>query len=274
MKRFVWSMTTALAVAATGFADDPPKKADPPKAEKKADDDKRSPMEKFKEAKKDLDAKRKAFQSIINTMREKGEKLTLENKELKDAYDAQNKAMTEVQKLAAEAGKSDPKSKDGADALFFAAEMSRTNISNPVTKLILEHHIDDPRLAQIIGGMMYDRPSAENDKILDQVESKAKAKDTLGVTKLVRGILSLRDADASVKARGEKLLETVAAEYKETKLYNRSIAAMAEGNLFEHRFLSEGKPVPDIEGEDVDEAKFKLSDYRGKVVMLDFWGHW
>lgn len=35
-----------------------------------------------------------------------------------------------------------------------------------------------------------------------------------------------------------------------------------------------GKPAPEIEGEDIDAAKFKLSDYRGKVVLLDFWGHW
>ena len=32
--------------------------------------------------------------------------------------------------------------------------------------------------------------------------------------------------------------------------------------------------APDIEGEDMEGKKFKLSDYRGKVVMLDFWGHW
>lgn len=35
-----------------------------------------------------------------------------------------------------------------------------------------------------------------------------------------------------------------------------------------------GKPAPEIEGEDIDGKKFKLSDYRGKVVLLDFWGHW
>jgi predicted Zn finger-like uncharacterized protein len=34
------------------------------------------------------------------------------------------------------------------------------------------------------------------------------------------------------------------------------------------------KEAPDIEGEDVDGQHFKLSDYRGKVVVLDFWGHW
>jgi thiol-disulfide isomerase/thioredoxin len=34
------------------------------------------------------------------------------------------------------------------------------------------------------------------------------------------------------------------------------------------------KQVPEIEGEDLDGKTFKLSDYRGKVVLLTFWGHW
>lgn len=35
-----------------------------------------------------------------------------------------------------------------------------------------------------------------------------------------------------------------------------------------------GKPAPEIAGEDIDGKRFKLSDYRGKVVLLDFWGNW
>jgi hypothetical protein len=35
-----------------------------------------------------------------------------------------------------------------------------------------------------------------------------------------------------------------------------------------------GQLAPDIEGMDIDGVAFKLSDYRGKVVVLDFWGHW
>jgi hypothetical protein len=35
-----------------------------------------------------------------------------------------------------------------------------------------------------------------------------------------------------------------------------------------------GQPAPEITGEDLDGVVFKLSDYRGKVVVLDFWGHW
>jgi len=35
-----------------------------------------------------------------------------------------------------------------------------------------------------------------------------------------------------------------------------------------------GNLAPEIIGEDIDGKKFKLSDYRGKVVVLDFWGDW
>lgn len=38
--------------------------------------------------------------------------------------------------------------------------------------------------------------------------------------------------------------------------------------------LAIGKTAPDIEGVDLDEVPFKLSDYRGKIVVLDFWGDW
>jgi cytochrome oxidase Cu insertion factor (SCO1/SenC/PrrC family) len=36
----------------------------------------------------------------------------------------------------------------------------------------------------------------------------------------------------------------------------------------------EGELAKEITGEDVDGQPFKLSDYRGKVVVLDFWGFW
>ena len=63
-------------------------------------------------------------------------------------------------------------------------------------------------------------------------------------------------------------------KYKDLPNFDAAYGKRAEGNLFELRHLQIGKEVPEIEGEDMDGKKFKLSDYRGKVVMLDFWGHW
>jgi hypothetical protein len=52
------------------------------------------------------------------------------------------------------------------------------------------------------------------------------------------------------------------------------LGELADRELFELRHLLPGKPAPEIAGEDIDGKAFKLSDYRGKVVLLDFWGHW
>ena len=38
--------------------------------------------------------------------------------------------------------------------------------------------------------------------------------------------------------------------------------------------LAIGKVAPEIQGVDGDGMPFKLSDYRGQVVLLDFWGDW
>ena len=35
-----------------------------------------------------------------------------------------------------------------------------------------------------------------------------------------------------------------------------------------------GKPAPEIDGVDFNGNPLKLSDYRGKVVVLSFWGSW
>jgi len=44
--------------------------------------------------------------------------------------------------------------------------------------------------------------------------------------------------------------------------------------LVEAQKLAIGSPAPEIAGVDIDGVQFKLSDYRGKVVLLDFWGFW
>jgi len=38
--------------------------------------------------------------------------------------------------------------------------------------------------------------------------------------------------------------------------------------------LAIGQKAPEIFGADVDGNEMKLSDYLGKVIVLDFWGDW
>jgi hypothetical protein len=72
----------------------------------------------------------------------------------------------------------------------------------------------------------------------------------------------------------EAVLRQATEAYGDVKLPGGdTVAEQAEAELFEVRNLSVGREAPDIEGEDQDGRRFKLSDYRGKVVLLDFWSY-
>lgn len=76
----------------------------------------------------------------------------------------------------------------------------------------------------------------------------------------------------------EKLYESIVKDYSDV-VFSRmgrktNIGEVAKNALFEIRNLSMGCVAPNIEGSDLDGKEFSLADYRGKVVMLDFWGDW
>jgi hypothetical protein len=59
-------------------------------------------------------------------------------------------------------------------------------------------------------------------------------------------------------------------------LFSRGLLLMSAGAalvgcLATSTGLNSGKPAPEIHGVDADSKSFRLSDYRGKVVLLDFW---
>ncbi|APW61103.1 peroxiredoxin family protein [Paludisphaera borealis] len=58
------------------------------------------------------------------------------------------------------------------------------------------------------------------------------------------------------------------------KASKKTLADVAERTLNEIRHLAVGNEAPEIVGQDADGTTFKLSDYRGKVVVLTFSGNW
>ena len=90
-----------------------------------------------------------------------------------------------------------------------------------------------------------------------------------------------RRADGDVEAlaaAAEAAFENIVKKYGDVAQGGRSgepkISDTAKTELFELRNLRVGKTAPGIEGEDLEGTAFKLSDYRGKVVVIDFWGDW
>jgi hypothetical protein len=82
----------------------------------------------------------------------------------------------------------------------------------------------------------------------------------------------LRQDRTQATREAEALFEQAAEKYGDVKIPDGgTVGEKARAELFEIRHLGVGKEAPDIEGEDQDGQRFKLSDYRGKVVLLDFW---
>jgi hypothetical protein len=73
-------------------------------------------------------------------------------------------------------------------------------------------------------------------------------------------------------AEVEAAFEEAAEKYGDVELpFGGSVADNAETELFAIRHLAVGREADEIEGPDQNGVHFKLSDYRGKVVLLYFW---
>jgi len=79
---------------------------------------------------------------------------------------------------------------------------------------------------------------------------------------------------AKIRDESERLYQRVVDKYGDVKRGNQNLADSAKRSLDDLHataFLMPGKAAPEIEAMDQDGKKFKLSDYKGKVVLLDFW---
>ncbi|MEL6713730.1 MAG: hypothetical protein AAFP86_08145, partial [Planctomycetota bacterium] len=69
---------------------------------------------------------------------------------------------------------------------------------------------------------------------------------------------------------------------KTSKAYGDALAASAPGGYWGTRYrstkgavsLEVGKLAPDFAGRTIDGKELALSDYRGQVVLIDFFGFW
>ena len=90
-------------------------------------------------------------------------------------------------------------------------------------------------------------------------------------------VLQYKDAKAN-EEEIVRLLEQAVKNCKDVTgvfpFMDISLSEVASNDLFELEHLQIGCKAPDILGEDLGGSSFKLSDYREKVVLLDFWGHW
>ncbi|WP_165225388.1 TlpA disulfide reductase family protein [Aquisphaera insulae] len=81
---------------------------------------------------------------------------------------------------------------------------------------------------------------------------------------------------AALDRKAEELLERASDEFGDVRLpgSTQTIGEVATGELFAARNLNIGQAAPEIVGTDHESKPFKLSETRGKVVVLTFTGSW
>lgn len=98
-----------------------------------------------------------------------------------------------------------------------------------------------------------------------------------GIDDALKAKLMAKGMSEECTRLGEELYTHCAKAYADIEIYPDSgmmVGAMAGGALFELKNLQIGMVAPDIHGEDADGVAFNLYDYRGRVILLDFWGYW
>lgn len=139
-------------------------------------------------------------------------------------------------------------------------------------RTLIEHHLGNPDLAEACMGAIYERGD-DAQAFLEAAYEKAEAPQAKAAAAYVLSS-KLRRADEDQQEQRLEYLRAVVKDAGDFEFRGRSIKASAEGQLFAAENLRIGKVAPEIEGVDTGGEPFKLSDYRGKVVVIDFWGDW
>jgi hypothetical protein len=168
---------------------------------------------------------------------------------------------------------------DSSKALLARLSRSADAASERFAQALLEHSsepADRGRAHMALGKILSERHALARQLLENDGDSGGLFLGTLEPELLER----LRALDAE----GLAALQEAAFAHFQAILDDEAMAAVSSGRrtlgeeaasvMFEARFLTIGKTAPDIAGVDSAEVEFQLSDYRGQVVLLDFWGDW
>lgn len=186
-----------------------------------------------------------------------------------------DKVRQKAMEVMVEVAKADPESDNAFQMLMMLVTGPATaKMKEEAQELLMKNFGSSPKMGDFAMSLTRSRPSAQSIQLLRDLIKKSMDDQVKGPATYALG--KMLSAQASTKEEGAELIKSIPDKFKGVKVYGgrADLAKLVEGEIFELERLQIGMEVPDIEGEDVDGVKFKLSDYRGKVVVIDFWGDW
>lgn len=197
--------------------------------------------------------------------------------EKRKVYSEQFPDMNEFSDRFMELAEKHPKSDVAAMSLGWVVSNVRSGDANAkATELLFENHMDSKEIASACFPLARSEDPAAQER-LEMLVKKSPHDVVKGAATLCLAtrLKSLSEQDDSIEQSDYlAMFKTVVDDYGDIEFNGTKLSKDAAVAIFEIENLSIGSEAPDIQAEDLDGVVFKLSDYRGKVVVLDFWGHW
>jgi hypothetical protein len=257
-----------------------------------------SPRARFESLQKEYNQAQQEFSAAYSKATTDEER----QKAFESKYPAPQKYVPRMIELA-ESAPADPVA---VDALVWVVQFGgQDKEANRAVERLARDHAQDPKVGRISGRLAYSvSPAAET--LLRAIADKNPDRAARGQASFALAQYLNRQADlvrqmkqdkevvarveefygqehakalqgkdpAALAEQAESLFEAVAETFGDLSHYRGDLAKAAKAELYEIRNLGIGKAAPEINGEDLDGRPMKLSEYKGKVVVLDFWGDW
>ena len=161
---------------------------------------------------------------------------------------------------------------EAVDFLLMVVNLDQRR-ARPALETLLKDHVDSPKMSEMGRMIPY------LDRIVSpEFAAEARAKLMKSQSVDVRGWAMFATHQETIEKS-----DLEGATYKEArsklmaiaeKVSDKALAGQITGAINEREQFGIGCTAPDIAGVDLDGVTFKLSDYKGKVIFLDFWGDW
>jgi thiol-disulfide isomerase/thioredoxin len=173
-----------------------------------------------------------------------------------------------IHKLIADDAKDDV----AAEALAFAVFGLNTK-DEKVFDALSKHFVKTEKIKNFVQMAMTGAPDAAK-SVLESVLESNPSKDLKGMACYALGALAFDKPGEAAAKEAEKHFARIEKEFADVSGGRQTLGEMAKGGLYELRNLQVGMKAPAAESKTLKGDKASLADYRGKVVVLDFWATW
>jgi len=160
-----------------------------------------------------------------------------------------------------------------AEALAFAVFGLGTK-DEKVFDALSKHFVKTDKIRRFVQMAMGGAPERAK-PVLETVLEQNPSQEVKGLACYALGAMAFEKEGQKAAKEAEVYFARVEKEFGDVKAGRKgTLGEMAKGSLFELRNLQVGMKAPPAESKNLKGDKVSLSDYTGKVVILDIWATW